>query len=293
MVVPGLRPFSFAALLAGARIYEFEEFYDAKNALLRFDDRRDYLNYGMWNAGDATKNPSAELVRALAAAAEVGPGDTVLTLGSGLGQPDLDLAELGVLTVVGLNIHPGQVAYANARAREAGLAAVVQHRHADAQRLTEAVGDLNPTRVLAIESLAEMPDLSAVLAAAYATLAPGGRFAMCDVVVEERPGLTRRSINRVLTRVTSVLYGDTWRTRSSYVRALRDAGFTGIEARSIGSAVYAPTFRHARRQLRERRRFPRAATAMTIAYINLRALERLHWMGAVDYAILSAQKARR
>ena len=140
-------------------MYAFDEFYLAKNALRRYDARQDYLNYGYWAAGEETANPSATLVLEMAKAAGIGPGSVVVTLGLGLGQPDLDLArECGASRVVGINSHAGQVAYANQRAREAGCDDTVEHRVGDVRQVAEVVGDRRPTQMLAIESLAEMPD---------------------------------------------------------------------------------------------------------------------------------------
>jgi cyclopropane fatty-acyl-phospholipid synthase-like methyltransferase len=290
---PGLRPFSLGALLRGVRVYEFAEFYDAKNALLRYDGRRDYLNYGYWPDGEATANPSAALVAEVARAARAGTGDIVLTLGSGLGQPDLDLVtSFGVARVIGLNLHAGQVAYANRCARQAGLDHVIEHRVGDAQQASAAVADLAPTRILAIESLAEMPDLAAVCREAFRLLVPGGRLALCDVVTRRRAGAVRRTVDRTLTGVTSLLYGDSWREVGDYSRALGAAGFDRVEERFIGAGVYGPTYRFARQRFAELRRLPRAGAAAAIAYANLRAIERLFAMGAVDYAIVSAEKPR-
>ena len=290
--VPGVRPFSLLALLGGARIYEFDEFYTAKNVLLRYDTRHDYLNYGYWNAGDTTLNPSAALVREVARTAGIGAGDVVVTLGSGLGQPDLDLVrELDVARVVGINIHAGQVVYANQRARDEGAETRVEHRVGDARQAARIAGDVRPTHVLAIESLAEMPDLEAVLGAAFTLLAPGGRLALCDVVIVGRhAGLVGRAVRRALVGVTSILYGDSWRSVDDYSAALASAGFIDLQVRSIGAAVYAPTYRYARARLSALRGLRRGRAATTIAYANLRALDRLAAMSAIDYAIVSARK---
>jgi cyclopropane fatty-acyl-phospholipid synthase-like methyltransferase len=289
----GLRPFSLAALARGARVYEFAEFYAAKNRLLRYDDRQDYLNYGYWCDGDRTANPSASLVLAVARAAGIAPGDVVLNLGSGLGQPDVDIARaFAPARCIGVNLHSGQVAYANARAHAAGLDHVVEHRVADAQSLAPALAGERPTRALAIETLAEMPRLTDVLGGTFTALQPGGTLAFCDVVATgaARRGRIARAIGRTLTKTTSALYGDTWRTPADYAAALEASGFRDVALTSIGRQVYTPTWRFSRRRLAGLRRLPRGRTAAVVALLNLGALAALHALGQVDYVIGSARK---
>jgi cyclopropane fatty-acyl-phospholipid synthase-like methyltransferase len=289
----GLRPFSLGALARGARIYEFAEFYAAKNRLLRYDDRQDYLNYGYWCDGDATANPSASLVLAVARAAGIARGDVVLNLGSGLGQPDVDIARaFAPARCIGVNLHHGQVAYANARAQAAGLDHVVEHRVADAQALATALAGERPTRAVAIETLAEMPRLAEVLGGTFAALQPGGTLGFCDVVATEAAGRGRvaRAVGHTLTRTTSALYGDTWRTSADYAAALEAAGFEDVALTSIGPRVYTPTWRFSRSRLAAVRRLPRGRSAAIFALLNLGALAALHTLGQVDYVIGSARK---
>jgi ubiquinone/menaquinone biosynthesis C-methylase UbiE len=288
----GVHPFHLGALLRGARVYEFAEFYRAKNLLLRYDDRCDYLNYGWWADGTGTVNPSAELVTAVARAANVCAGDVVLNLGSGLGQPDVDIARrFGVGRIVGINVHAGQVAHANRRAQAASLGGVIEHHVGSAERLATLLQGSIPMRVLAIESLAEMPDLDTVLREAFAALAPGGTLALCDVMTVASRSAGAAVWRHFLTRTTAELYGDRWRSIDDYTKALAGAGFTEIRTRLIGGQVYPFTFRHARQQFRQLRQVRCRKAAAVLAYANLRALDLLYASGSIDYAILSARKA--
>ena len=101
-------------LLRGAKVYEFDEFYHIKNALIRYDHRDGYLNYGLWDDGDRTVNPSAALVRHVAAKLQLGPTDVLLDGGAGMGQPDIDIAQaFNVKRIIGINCNAAQVSCAN------------------------------------------------------------------------------------------------------------------------------------------------------------------------------------
>jgi len=288
------RKFRLTELLRGERIYAFREFYDAKNLLLRYDDRTDYLNYGFWAEGDATPNPSAALVEHLGRALDLGPRDVLVDVGSGLGQPAIDVVErFGVARVVGVNRQPDQVALANERARAAGLSHAVMHHVGDATTLDAAAASTAeaPTAVMSVEVLAEIPDVTRVFERARSMLSPGGRIGFCDVVAVADSGntLARRALRSSLAWTTATLYGDTWRTEAWYKDALERAGFTGVRVERIGDRVYGPTFAHARARMHalRGRGLPRTATAF--AYANLRLLQALYVAGQVEYAIFTAQ----
>lgn len=291
---PPFRTRDLLGLLRGTPVYRYRDFYEVKNALLRYDDRDDYLNYGYWRDGAATMNPSAALVELVADRLELGADDVLLDLGCGLGQPDVDIARRSsVRRIVGVNVNEEQVRHASARFGELGLASRIEHRVCPAQEIASRCARDGITAVVSIEALAEMPGIERVIAGAFSLLPRGGRIAFCDVVSEPASGrgLAPRALGAALMRTTTALYGDHWRSIDAYARLLRGAGFTGIEVERIGARVYRETYDQARARfaaLRARRDLP--AIAKALAYANLKSLAMLHAWGRVDYAVFLARR---
>ena len=98
-------------LIKGDSPYKYAVFYRAKDLLLRFGENTDYVNYGFWSDGESTIDPSHALVRYVAGKLRLLPTDVLLNVGSGVGQPDVDiprylrLYQLGKLNLEGLITH--------------------------------------------------------------------------------------------------------------------------------------------------------------------------------------------
>ncbi|MFN7970738.1 MAG: hypothetical protein U0166_00040 [Acidobacteriota bacterium] len=84
---PPFRTRDLLGLLRGTPVYRYRDFYEVKNALLRYDDRDDYLNYGYWRDGAATMNPSAALVELVADRLELERTTCSSISAAGLGWP--------------------------------------------------------------------------------------------------------------------------------------------------------------------------------------------------------------
>jgi cyclopropane fatty-acyl-phospholipid synthase-like methyltransferase len=288
-IFPPLGATGLVRLALGDPVYRYREFYQVKDALLRYDHRRDYLNYGYWPDGEATPNPSAALVGLVASRLSLRHDDVLLNLGSGIGQPDVDvLRDFGPRRIIGCNVVPEQVSYANARFASLGISDRVVHRLLPAGRAGDELAGEGVTCAISIEALAEMPGLPGILSGLARLLPAGGRLAFCDVVrTSRRPRLG----GRALMAATRLLYGDHWRTEGAYGRLLEDAGFRDVACEPIGGQVYPLTCRHARERMSDPavRRLPRSAR--TLAAMNMRSLERLFHAGLVDYAVISAVRA--
>ncbi len=119
----------------------------------------------------------------VAAALGVGPGHTIVDLGSGRGGPGLWLARETGARLIGIDLSQVGVADANARAAAAGLA----------DRARFLAGNLADTGLptascdgaVSLDVLALVPDKPAALAEVARLLRPGARFVFTTVVQRE------------------------------------------------------------------------------------------------------------
>ncbi|MFP4441082.1 MAG: SAM-dependent methyltransferase [Chloroflexaceae bacterium] len=108
------------------------------------------------------------------------PGQRMLDVGCGTGQPAVRLAQATGGSVVGITINRMQVERANARAQAAGVSDRVRFEFANAMELPYADASFNA--VWAFESLFHMPDRAQVLREMARVVRPGGRFLIADLV---------------------------------------------------------------------------------------------------------------
>jgi hypothetical protein len=92
-------PFSLFSFLTGTLVYAFREFYVVLLNTIKLEDgRTGYMNYGFWDEGPSTKNPSANLVKAVLEQLDIRVLNKnarngqagLLEIGCGLGQSAID-----------------------------------------------------------------------------------------------------------------------------------------------------------------------------------------------------------
>jgi 27-O-demethylrifamycin SV methyltransferase len=147
------------------------------------------LHHGYWEdaSDDATlKEAGNRLTDKLTEMLAIKPGDRLLDIGCGVGEPAIRLASAHEIDVVGVSISQRQVQRANERAAAAGLADRLSFQHGDAMDLP--FPDESFDLVWALESLHHMPDRWHVISQAARILRPGGRMAIGDFLFRGAAG---------------------------------------------------------------------------------------------------------
>lgn len=139
------------------------------------------LHYGLFARGDESLEVATQaLTDAMTAAAELAPGQRVLDVGCGTGDPACYLVRTKDVHVLGITTSRIGVERATARAGAAGLGdrATFEVRDGTANGLPDGSFD----RVWALESSHLMPARDALIAECARVLRPGGRLVLCDLI---------------------------------------------------------------------------------------------------------------
>ncbi len=161
----------------------------------------------------------------------LGPGETVLDLGSGPGL-DAFLAARRVGPdgrVIGVDMTPEMIERARSAASEAGLAQV-EFRQGRLEELP--VDDASVDAVTSNCVINLVPDKARVFAEAARVLRPGGRMVISDIVLDAP---LPEAVGRDLLAYVGCVAGAM--PRESYFAAVRAAGLTRIEILSDTDAV--------------------------------------------------------
>jgi O-methyltransferase StaMB len=186
------------------------------------------IHYGYWQGPDdqSSFTEAAErLTSIMIGKLDVAPGETVLDLGCGMGQPAIRLARETGVRITGISVSTNDVERANTLARSEGLSDTVTFQRADAMSLPFPAGSFDA--VWAVESVLHMPDREHVLRQVARVLRPGGQLVLSDVFQRlPVPEESRPALDHLL---------DTWKISSlaeldDYPRMIRAAG---LETREL------------------------------------------------------------
>jgi tocopherol O-methyltransferase len=139
-----------------------------------------HLHHGLWPEGRRSTDAVAaqrRLINRLAVAAGVGPGQSILDVGCGLGGTCRELAQNFGCRVTGLTLSPIQRAWAGWVIRQAGLGGRAHVLCADAETVSLPAAAFDV--VWNVECSEHLFDKPRFFVRAAGWLRPGGRLALC------------------------------------------------------------------------------------------------------------------
>nr|AHE14806.1 RebM-like D-glucose O-methyltransferase [uncultured bacterium] len=230
---------------------------------------------------EATERLTSELMARLHCA----PGDRVLDVGCGIGNPALRLAAERKVEVVGISISRRQIERANATAQAEGLADRVTFQYADAMNLPFPDGSFDA--VWAMESLHHMPDRPHALDEIARVLRSGGSLAIADFALAGPVTGEKKDLIEAFRAAGGVLalteIGD-------YETDVRRAGLDIVESVDISEKTRPTMIRHAEAFRAARKQLPPHLGTVALDEM-IRLNERLHDLPEAGYVILSARRS--
>ncbi len=286
--------FNLLQLLKGSLIYKFKIFYEIKNLLMKYDEDTDYVNYGYW-ADDAVENPSKVLVNYLISKLKLKPADILLNVGSGMGQPDVDIINDFTLSkIIGINIVKGQVDYSNDKFKALGIDHIVEHRLINSDDIVAKLDGEGITAVVSIEAIADIVSIDKFIQNSYDILPEGGRICFCgEMKTQNTQNIFKKIPGGFLMKITTILYGDHWRMVDVYKETLEASGFDHISCESIGANVYPKIYQHAKQNFTRLKEKKVPLVLKILAYFNMYGLNSLFERGQIDYMIFYAEKHKK
>lgn len=159
---------------------EVADYYSALGPLLRMA-WGDNFHIGYWDGPQDRRSPQEaadHFTDLLIERLGVGPGDRVLDVGCGIGEPARRVATVTGAHVLGITISRQQVEQATELTAAAGLSGKVRFEYADGMAMPYPDGSYDA--ILSFESINHM-DRAKALREFHRVLRPGGRLVLTDV----------------------------------------------------------------------------------------------------------------
>lgn len=198
------------------------------------------LHYGVFANGDESlPDATAALTRAMVTGCAIEPGVRVLDVGCGTGAPACHLASLGA-TVVGITNSAVGVAAATERAHAEGFADQLSFEIRDG--MDNGLPDASFDRVWVLESSHLMRKRDALIAECARVLRPGGRMALCDIMLQRPVPFDEVRERRQAFALLRDVFGDAHMlTMDTYTGLAAEQGLVTEVADDLTAAT-RPTF---------------------------------------------------
>src|SRR5262245_10218691 len=211
-----------------------------------------YLNFGLWEDGDAEYVRAAErLVHRMGELLGLAPGARVLDAAPGMGSQDVTLhRRFGPIEIDAVDITRAHVEHGRRKAAAAGVAERLRFHHASATRLPFAARSF--THALSLEAAHHFDTRARFFDEVARVLAPGGVLAMADFVLARPP---RTAWQRALLEAACRLWHvppDNVDTLAAYCRRLEAAGFAVTSTEDVSARTFPGYYREQCRPQRRR-----------------------------------------
>lgn len=242
------------------------------------------LHHGYWvdASDDATLGEAGNrLTDRLSGMLTIKPGERLLDIGCGVGEPAIRLASSHEIDVVGVSISERQVQKANERAASAGLANRLSFQYGDAMDLP--FPDESFDLVWALESLHHMPDRWHVIEQAARILRPGGRMAIGDFLLRGDDGADAENVDLVRNGVLKLV------SLEDYQARLRAAGLEPDQAEDVSDHT-RPSWGKAAELFEDARELAEQHIGAQQLDITISRFHQLSAAQTVGYVLLTARK---
>jgi cyclopropane fatty-acyl-phospholipid synthase-like methyltransferase len=184
-------------------------------------------------------------------AAQLSDGLEVLDVGCGTGAPACTLAAEHGVRVTGITTSAAGIEAARARATAAGLDDRVTFEQRDG--MDNGFPDASFDRVWVLESSHLMRERDRVVSECARVLRPGGRMALCDIILQRKLDLAEVRRLREPLKLLRAVFGDArMEPLGEYAALARAAGLVVDSELDLTSATL-PTFTRWRENAREHR----------------------------------------
>ena len=252
----------------------------------------DDLHYGVFESGsEPLAEATANLTQLMAEAADLSAEIDVLDVGCGTGGPACHLASRYGTRVTGITTSAVGVDAARARADRAGVAGLTRFELRDG--MDNGFPDGSFDRVWVLESSHLMSARDRLVAECARVLRPGGRMALCDIVLRRpMPFDEVRRLRKPLWLLREVFGDARMEPLDRYAELAGSNGLT-VERRDDLTAATRPTFA----RWRENAKTHRDAVVGSIGEEDWErfvescdVLERFWDDGTLGYGLLAARK---